>query len=55
MSKETYKEAIELFGKTIVNEVMNLVYVSDADGCYITFQDMGMYEHAECTEFLFFN
>lgn len=55
MSKETYKEAIELFGKTIVNEVMNLVYVSDADGCYTTFQDMGMYEHAECTEFMFFN
>lgn len=55
MSKETYQEAIQLFGKTIVNEVMNLVYVSDADGVYSMFQDMGMDEHAECTEFIFFN
>lgn len=55
MSKETYKEAIELFGKTIVSEVLNLVYVSDADGCYSMFQDMGMDDHAECTEFMFFN
>lgn len=55
MSKETLKEAIEIYGRTIVSEVMNFVYVSDADGMYATFQDMGMDEHAECTEFLFFN
>lgn len=55
MNKETLKEAIEIYGRTIVSEVMNLVYVSDADGIYTTFQDMGMDEHAECTEFLFFN
>ena len=55
MSKETLKEAIEIYGKTIVSEVVNLVYMADADGSYTTFQDMGMDEHAECTEFLFFN
>ena len=55
MSKATLKEAVEIYGKVIVSEVMNLVYVADADGCYTTFQDMGMDEHAECTEFLFFN
>ena len=55
MSKQTLKEAIEIYGKTIVSEVVNLVYMSDADGSYSTFQDMGMDEHAECTEFLFFN
>ena len=55
MSKETLKEAIEIYGRTIVSEVMNLVYVADADGCYSTFQDMGMDEHAECVEFIFFN
>lgn len=27
--------------------------MADADGSYTTFQDMGMDEHAECTEFLF--
>lgn len=55
MSKETYKEAIKNYGKKVVHEVLELVYVSDADGMYTTFQDMGMDEHAECTEFLFFN
>ena len=55
MSKATLKEAIEIYGKTIVSEVCNYVYFSDADGMYTTFQDMGMDEHAECTEFIFFN
>jgi hypothetical protein len=55
MSKATLKEAIEIYGKTIVSEVCNLVFVSDADGSYTTFQDMGMDEHAECVEFIFFN
>ena len=55
MSKETYKKAVENYGRAIVNEVINLVEFSDADGMYTTFQDMGMDEHAECTEFLFFN
>lgn len=55
MSKQTLKEAIEIYGKTIVSEVVNLVYMADADGSYSTFQDMGMDEHAECTEFLFFS
>jgi len=55
MSKQTYQEAIDLYGQNIVDEVLSLVYLADADGCYSTFQDMGMDEHAECTEFLFFN
>lgn len=55
MSKETHKEAIETFGSQIVNEVIMLVEISDADGMYSHFEDMGMYEHAECVEFLFFN
>lgn len=55
MSKQAYQEAVQNYGKQVVSEVLNLVYVSDADGMYTTFQDMGMDEHAECVEFLFFN
>jgi len=55
MSKETYKEAIENFGKKIVHEVLEFVEFSDADGMYTTFHDMGMDEHAECVEFIYFN
>lgn len=55
MSKETYQEAIELFGKQIVNEVLSVAYIADAD-CIVSFyRDMDKEEHAECTEFLFFN
>lgn len=54
MSKELIQDAIQCFGNIVVNEVVNVVYVSDADCAYSTFQDMGMDEHAECVEMLFF-
>ena len=53
--KEKILEAKQLFSADVVSDVLNAVYLSDADGCYVLFEDMGMYEHAECTEFLFFN
>jgi hypothetical protein len=52
--KELLKEAIEVFGRMTVIETLEVVYVSDADGAYSTFQDMGMDDHAECVEMLFF-
>lgn len=52
--KELFKEAIEVFGKNLVHEVLEVVYLADADGAYSTFQDMGMDDHAECVEMLFF-
>ena len=52
--KELLKEAIEIFGKNLVHEVLEVVYLDDADGAYSTFQDMGMDDHAECVEMLFF-
>jgi hypothetical protein len=54
MTKEKIIEAIEIFGDNVVSEVQTLVDVSDADGCYTMFEDMGMFEHAECVEFLYF-
>ena len=54
MTKEKIIEAIEIFGDNVVSEVRTLVDVSDPDGCYTMFEDMGMFEHAECVEFLYF-
>ena len=34
MKKELYLEAIQLFGKEIVGQVISMVYISDADGMY---------------------
>lgn len=55
MSKETLKEAIETYGKEIVSEVIQIVELADTDGAWATFQDMGMDEHAEIVEMLYFN
>jgi hypothetical protein len=49
------KEAREIFGEDVVETVITLVEVSDVDGVYSTFLDMGMDEHAECVEFLYFD
>lgn len=47
------QEAIDLFGLDIVHQVEELVAVSDADGVYTMFEDMGMFEHAECVQYLY--
>lgn len=53
--KELIAEAKQLFGSEIVNEVVSLAYLSDADSIYSFYMDMDKHDHAECTEFLFFN
>jgi hypothetical protein len=52
--KEKIQEAIEEFGQEIVNEVIEIVYLSDPDGAYSMFEDMGKYEHAECISMIYF-
>jgi len=54
MNKELRNEAIEIFGRDVVSEVQMMVEMSDADGMYTTYQDMGKDEHSECVEFLYF-
>lgn len=54
MNNELIQDALQCFGKIVVSEVLELVHVSDPDCIYSTFQDMGMDEHAECVEMLFF-
>lgn len=55
MTKELLEEAITLFGENTVYVVKEVVEMSDADGAYTMFEDLGQYEHAECVEFLYFN
>jgi hypothetical protein len=52
-AKARLHEAVKIFGQNIVIEVIELVKVCDTDGVYTTFEDMGMYEHAECLSYLF--
>ena len=54
MDKELLQEAIEEFGKQIVYEVTSIVEMADADGTYTMFEDMGMFDHAECVSMLYF-
>lgn len=54
ITKEKIKQAIEDYGRDIVYEVRSIVEVSDPDGAWSMFQDMGMDLHAECVEFLYF-
>jgi len=51
--KARLHEAVKIFGTGVVVDVIELVKVADADGVYTTFEDMGMYEHAECLSYLF--
>lgn len=54
LNKELIQDAIECYGKNLVSEVISLVQMADADGCYSMFQDMDMPDHAEIVEMLYF-
>jgi hypothetical protein len=55
MSKELIAEAVQQYGQNIVTQVMEVVAVSDADGAFAMFEDMGYYDHAEVVELLYFD
>ena len=48
------QDAISEFGADIVHEVIEVVAVSDPDGAYSIFEDMGMFDHQICVEMLYF-
>lgn len=47
--------AIAQYGEDAVFQAMEVVAMSDADGAYTMFEDMGMFECAEAVEFLYFD
>jgi hypothetical protein len=48
------KQAIEEFGAGVVRMVIQAAELADPDMAWATFNDMGMFEHADCVEFLYF-
>lgn len=55
INDEMVEEAIKLYGKNVVYEVMEIVAVGDADGAYTMFEDLGHYKHAEAVALLYFS
>lgn len=53
-SKQKIKEAIEAYGSQVVSEVRAVAELGDPDGAYSMFEDMGMYDHSECVQMLYF-
>lgn len=48
------EEAIKLFGKAKVDEVMNIVNISDPDFAYVTFEDQGDEDAVSIIEMIYF-
>ena len=48
------QDAIHEFGAYTIHEVIEVVAVSDPDGAYTMFGDMGMFDHQICVEMLYF-
>jgi hypothetical protein len=48
-------EAIKLFGEEVVCQVKETVDMCDPDAAYTAFEEVGLSEHAECVEFLYFS
>jgi hypothetical protein len=54
MNQAALEECRATFGAELVATVMMLCELSDPDGAYTYFEDMQMYEHAECVRAIFF-
>lgn len=55
VTQEKIAAAIAEFGEDAVYQAMEVVAMSDADGAYTMFEDMGLFECAEAVEFLYFD
>ena len=54
-TQEVVDEAISLWGKATVYEAMEVAEMSDADGAWSMFNDMGKFCHAKAIEFIYFD
>lgn len=55
VTQELVDEAIKIFGEDVVYQAMEVVAMSDPDGAYTMFEDVGQFEMAEAVEFLYFD
>jgi hypothetical protein len=53
--EERLVEAIEVFGKDVVDEVIAIVNLNEPDAAYVQFEDDKMLKHVACVEFIYFN
>ena len=54
-TQEAINEAIKIWGEDAVYQAMEVVAMSDPDGAYTMFEDMGIFDQAEVVEFLYFD
>ena len=52
--EERSVEAIEVFGKDVVDEVVAIVNLNGPDIASVQFEDDEMLNHAACIEFIYF-
>jgi hypothetical protein len=52
--KEKISSARKDYGDEVVNVVIEMVQMSDADGAYVIFEDNEMFDHAEVVSLLYF-
>jgi len=55
VTQEAINEAIEIWGEDAVYQAMEVVAMSDPDGAYTMFEDLGIFDQAEVVEFLYFD
>jgi hypothetical protein len=55
VTQEAINEAIEIWGADAVYQAMEVVALSDPDGAYTMFEDLGIFDQAEVVEFLYFD
>jgi hypothetical protein len=54
-TQEAINEAIAIWGEDAVYQAMEVVAMSDPDGAYTMFEDLGIFDQAEVVEFLYFD
>lgn len=54
-TQEMIKAAIKEFGRDVVSQSIMMVELTDSDGAYTDFEDLGMSAHAECVYMLYHN
>ena len=54
MTQQQIQDAITAYGSQVVSEVRSIVSMSDPDGAWSLFEDMGMFDHQACLEELYF-
>jgi hypothetical protein len=55
MSEIQMYDALTLFGRQVIYDVMELAACCNLKTAYESFQNLGMNRHAECVEYMFKN